>query len=60
MLCCSTSQRSREEGRKKSIFCAYIKKKKENKFSDLKILPRAISIHAKKYSHIKLRSQIKY
>lgn len=48
MLCCSTSQRSREGGRKKSVFLAYIKKKKENNFSDLKILPTAISIHAKK------------
>lgn len=58
MLCCSTSQRSGEGGRKKSIFLAYIKKK-ENNFSNLKILPTAISIHVKKYSHIKLRSQIK-
>lgn len=60
MLCCSTSQKSGERGRKKSIFLAYIKKKKENNFSDLKILHTAISILAKKYSYIKLRSQVKY
>lgn len=49
-----------EEERKKEIyFPAYIKKK-ENKFLDLKILPKAACIHVKKYSHIKLRSQVKY